>query len=79
MLNLKVIPIQGTPLSMIPMAVRNFDYFPSVTLNIHLNLSTLQILVLDNAIAIHPLVLVIITYYVLIELQAKGCTVVACL
>ena len=62
-MNVKVIPRCSLTArkSMIPMAVWNLDYFRSLTLNICLNLSILQILVPDYAIAICPLVLVIIT------------------
>ena len=56
----------------IPYTIWNLDYLRSLQLNICLNLSTLQTLVLDYAIAVYPLVLVVITY-ILIELHARGC------
>ena len=65
----------ATRIGMLSMAVWNLDCFRSLTLNICLNLSTLQILFLDYAIALYPLVLVIITY-VMIELYARGCKVI---
>ena len=46
--------------------------FRSLPLNICLDLTTLQTLALDYAIAIYPLLLVLITYIV-IELHARGC------
>ena len=52
----------------------NLDFFRSLPLNICLDLTTLQILALDYAIAVYPLVLVIITY-VVIELHTRGCRV----
>ena len=60
---------------MLPMAIWNLDYFQSLKLNICLDLSTLQTLFLDYAIALYSLVLVIITY-VLIELYGRGCKVI---
>ena len=60
----------------IPYTIWNLDYFRSLPLNICLNLSTLQTLALDYAIAVYPLLLVIITY-ILIELHAGGCRLVA--
>ena len=59
----------------IPYTIWNLDYFRSLPLNICLDLSMLQTLALDYAIAVYPLVLVIITY-TLIELHARGCTLV---
>ena len=58
----------------IPYTVWNLDFFRSLPLNICLDLTTLQTLALDYAIAIYPLLLVIITYIV-IELHARGCRV----
>ena len=62
-------------LLVIPYTIWNLDFFRSLPLNICLNLSTLQTLTLDYAIAVYPLVLVIITYF-LIELHARGCRLV---
>ena len=59
-------------------SVWNLDYFRSLPLNICLNLSTLQTLALDYAIAVYPLILVVITY-MLIELHARGYRIVLCL
>ena len=56
----------------VPYTIWNLDYFRSLSLNMCLNLSTLQTLALDYAIAVYPLVLVILTYF-LIELHARGC------
>ena len=56
----------------IPYTIWNLDFFRSLPLNICLNLSTLQTLALDYAIAVYPLVLVIITY-ILIQLHGRGC------
>ena len=53
----------------------NLDFFRSLPLNICLNLTTLQTLALDYAIAVYPLVLLVITY-ILIELHARGCRLV---
>ena len=58
----------------IPYAIWNLDFFRSLSLNICLELTTLQTLALDYAIAIYPLLLVIITYIV-IELHDRGCRV----
>jgi hypothetical protein len=58
----------------IPYAIWNLDFFRSLSLNICLDLTTLQTLTLDYAIAIYPLLLVIITYIV-IELHDRGCRV----
>jgi hypothetical protein len=58
----------------IPYTIWNLDFFRSLPLNICLDLTTLQTLALDYAIAIYPLLLVIITY-VVIELHARGCRV----
>ena len=49
--------------------------FCSLELNICLNISTLQTLMLDYAIAIYPLLLVITTY-ALVELHARDCRLV---
>ena len=61
-------------LIVIPYTLWNLDYFRSLPLNICLDLTTLQTLALDYAIAIYPLLLVLITYIV-IELHARGCRV----
>ena len=53
----------------------NLDFFRSLKLNICLNLTTLQTLALDYAIAVYPLLLVVITY-ILIELHARGCRLI---
>ena len=58
----------------LPYAVWNLDFFGSLPLNVCLDLTTLQTLALDYAIAIYPLFLVLITY-VVIELHARGCRV----
>ena len=58
----------------IPYTIWNLDFFRSLPLNICLDLTTLQTLALDYAIAIYPLLLVLITYIV-IELHARGCRV----
>ena len=63
---------------MTPYAIWNLDFFRSLPLNICLNLTTLQILALDYAIALYPIVLVAITY-ILIELHARGCRLILCL
>ena len=62
----------------LPYSVWNLDFFRSLPLNICLNLTTLQTLALDYAIAVYPLLLVVITY-ILIELHARGCRLVLCL
>ena len=62
----------------IPYTIWNLDFFRSLPLNICLDLTTLQTLALDYAIAIYPLLLVLITYIV-IELHARGCRVLVCL
>lgn len=59
-------------------SIWNLDYFRSLPLNICLNLSTLQTLALDYAIAVYPLILVAVTY-LLIELHARGCRIMLCL
>ena len=59
----------------LPYGVWNLDFFRSLPLNICLNLTMLQTLALDYAIAIYPLLLVVITY-ILIELHARGCKLV---
>ena len=64
----------ATRLIAIPYTLWNLDYFRSLPLNICLDLTTLQTLALDFAIAIDPLLLVLITYIV-IELHARGCKV----
>ena len=56
---------------LLPMAIWNHDFFRSLTLNICLNTTTLQTLILDYAIAIYPLFLVITTY-ALVELHTEG-------
>ena len=58
----------------IPYTIWNLDFFRSLPLNICLDLTTLQTLALDYAVAIYPLLLVLITYIV-IELHARGCRV----
>ena len=58
----------------IPYTIWNLDFFHSLPLNICLDLTTLQTLALDYAIAIYPLLLVLVTYIV-IELHARGCRV----
>ena len=58
----------------IPYAIWNLDFFRSLSLNLCLELTTLQTLALDYAIAIYPLLLVVITYIV-IELHDRGCRV----
>ena len=58
----------------VPYTIWNLDFFRSFPLNICLNLTTLQTLALDYAIAIYPLLLVITTYIV-IELHDRGCRV----
>ena len=63
-----------TRIIVIPHTLWNLDYFRSLPLNICLDLTTLQTLALDYAVAIYPLFLVIITYIV-IELHARGCRV----
>ena len=63
-------------LTMVHMAMWNLDFFRSLTVNICLELSMLQILFLDYAIALYPFVLLIVTY-VLIELHARGCVAIA--
>ena len=50
----------------------NLDFFRTVTPNICMNLSTLQVLALDYAIAFYPLLLLVVTYF-LIELHTYGC------
>ena len=56
----------------VPYTIWNLDFFRSLPLNICLDVTTLQTLALDYAIAIYPLLLVVITYIV-IELHARGC------
>ena len=56
----------------IPYATWNLDFFRSLSLNICLDLTTLQTLALDYAIAIYPLLLVVVTY-IAIELHDRGC------
>ena len=55
----------------IPYTIWNLDFFRSLPLDICLNLTTLQSLALDYAIALYPLLLIVITY-ILIELHARG-------
>ena len=63
----------GGQLLAIPYAIWNLDFFRSLQLNICLDLTTLQTLALDYAIAVYPLVLVVITYIVVdLELHARG-------
>ena len=62
----------------IPYAMWNLDFFRSLPLNICLDLTTLQTLALDYAIALYPLLLVVFTY-VVIELHDKGCGVLVLL
>ena len=64
----------GLRIIAIPYAIWNLDFFRSLSLNICLDLTTLQTLALDYAIAIYPLLLVVITYIV-IELHDRGCRV----
>ena len=58
----------------IPYTIWNLDFVRSLSLNICLDLTTLQTLALDYAIAIYPLLLVLVTY-VAIELHDRGCRV----
>lgn len=55
----------------VPYTIWNLDFFRSLPLDICLNLTTLQSLALDYAIALYPLLLIVITY-ILIELHARG-------
>ena len=55
----------------LPISIWNLDFFRAISLNICLNLSTLQILILDYAIALYPLILIVATY-ALVELHARG-------
>ena len=55
----------------LPTSIWNLDFFRAISLNICLNLSTLQILILDYAIALYPLILIVATY-ALVELHARG-------
>ena len=59
----------------LPMNIWNLDFLRSLELNICLNISTLQTLTLDYAIAIYPLVLIVSTY-VLVQLHARGCRLI---
>ena len=59
----------------LPMTIWNLDFFRSLPLNICLNISMLQTLTLDYAIALYPLILVIITY-ALVQLHARGCRLI---
>ena len=60
----------------IPYAIWNLDFFRSLSLNICLDLTTLETLALDYAIAIYPLLLIIcIITYIVIELHVRGCRV----
>ena len=54
----------------VPTTIWNLDFFRSLELNICLDISTLQALILDYAIAIYPLILIIATY-ALVELRAR--------
>ena len=74
LLTLKGKYLLGGRLLAIPYTIWNLDFFRSLPLNICLDLTTLQTLALDYAIAVYPLVLVLITYIV-IELHARGCRV----
>ena len=56
-------------------SIWNLDFFRSLPLNICLDLTTLQTLALDYAIAVYPLILTAITYLV-IELHASGYRIV---
>ena len=73
-LTLKGNHILGGRIITIPYTIWNLEFFRSLQLNICLDLTTLQTLALDYAIAIYPLVLVVITYTV-IELHTRGCRV----
>ena len=73
-LTLKRDYLLGARILAVPYTIWNLDFFRSLPLNICLDLTTLQTLALDYAIAIYPLLLVIITYIV-IELHARGCQV----
>jgi hypothetical protein len=73
-LTLKGHYLLGARILAIPYTIWNLDFFRSLPLNICLDLTTLQTLALDYAIAIYPLLLVVITYIV-IELHARGCRV----
>ena len=53
----------------------NLDFFRSILPPTCLNIDTLQALILDYAIAFYPLILVIITYF-LIELHDNDCTLI---
>ena len=57
------------------MTIWNLDFFRSLDLNICLDISTLQTLTLDYAIAIYPLILIIATY-ALVELRARDCRLI---
>ena len=59
----------------VPMTMWNLDFFRSLELNICLDISTLQTLTLDYAIAIYPLILIIATY-ALVELRARDCRLI---
>ena len=73
-LTLKGNYILGGRLLVMLYTIWNLDFFRSLPLNICLDLTTLQTLALDYAIAVYPLVLVVITYIV-VELHARGCRV----
>ena len=77
-LSLKKSYLLAARLIIIPYTVWNLDFFRSLSLNICLELTTLQTLALDHIIAIYPLLLVLITY-TMIELHARGCRVLVCL
>ena len=57
---------------MLSMSIWNLDFLRPLTLNICLNVSTLQILTLDYVIVIYPLILIVITY-ALVEFHTRGC------
>ena len=73
-LTLKRDYLLGARILAIPYTIWNLDFFRSLPLNICLDLTTLQTLAMEYAIAIYPLLLVVITYIV-IELHARGCRV----
>ena len=74
MLQYKCIP----RILVLPTTIWNLDFFRSLKLNICLNISTLQALTLDCAIAIYPLLLIIATY-TLVQLHARDCRLVVLL
>ena len=62
LLTLKRDTLLAVRLIAVPYTIWNLDFFRSLPLNICLDLTTLQTLALDYAIAIYPLLLVVITY-----------------